>query len=146
MLPGLRQPKPAVAILVDTSGSVTAADLADAVREAAGVVRSMQGHGSDCWVVTCDAAVHDVHRVRGVGDLATIDLRGGGGTDVGVAIARAERLRPRPDVVVAITDGKTAWPDRAPAVPVVVCLLGSGGAAPPPQWATTVLVGGASTS
>ena len=72
-----------------------------------------------------------------------IELVGGGGTDMTEGIARAVELRPRPDILVVVTDGYTPWPaDQPPVGRVVVALLGE--ATPPaplpPVWAHTVRV------
>jgi len=44
----------------------------------------------------------------------------GGGTDLRTGFAKALRTRPRPDVVVVGTDGRTPWPDSRPACRTVV--------------------------
>ena len=62
-------------------------------------------------VLSCDAAVHTVARVRRARD---VRLGGGGGTDMRVGLAAAAELRPRPDLVVVLTDGYTPWPERPP--------------------------------
>ena len=67
-------------------------------------------------------------------------LEGGGGTDMGAGLVAATNLRPRPEVVVVLTDGHTPWPDAPPAgTRVVVGLVGPrvGGA---PAWARTVRI------
>jgi hypothetical protein len=56
-----------------------------------------------------------------------------------VGIATALRRRPKPDLVVVITDGETPWPEQAPATPVVVALLHDT-RWPPPDWARTILI------
>jgi len=135
VLPSLRRPVPEVALVCDTSGSISGAALDRVVAEVDGVVRAVGVDG--VRVLSVDAAVHDVRRVRGVGSLR---LQGGGGTDMGVGVAAAAALRPRPSVVIVLTDGETPWPAAPPAgVRVVVALLGD--AAPsPPDWARTVRV------
>ena len=90
-------------------------------------------------VLACDAAVHSVKRVMRTGQLR---LAGGGGTDMGAGIQTALELRPRPDVVVVITDGFTPWPEQAPkGARVVVGLLEQGAYGrdwPVPGWARAV--------
>jgi hypothetical protein len=59
---------------------------------------------------------------------------------MGAGLAAAAELRPRPDVIVVLTDGYTPWPARPPAgTRVVVGLLDPGGSVP--SWAPHVLVG-----
>ena len=101
VMPRLRQPIPEVMLVVDTSGSMGTAELSAAVSEASGVLRAL---GVRAQLATCDAAVQGLRPVRDVRDVLSA-LRGGGGTDLRPAFAAAEKLRPRPEVVIAITDG-----------------------------------------
>ena len=123
VLPGLQQPLPRVAVVVDTSGSMGARDLAHALAEVTALLRQL----GEVTVLSCDAAVHGVARVRQQRQLA---LAGGGGTDLRVGLAAALALRPAPSVLVAITDGYTPWPAVAPPVPLVVCRTDPAGTAP----------------
>ena len=53
---------------------------------------------------------------------------------MGAGIEAAVRARPRPGVVVVLTDGYTPWPASLPkGVHVVVGLVGSGSPQPPPS-------------
>ena len=72
-------------------------------------------------VLSCDAQVHAVKRVSRA---SQIELLGGGGTDMGEGIAQALSLKPRPSVIVVLTDGFTPWPAGAPrGAKVIVGLL-----------------------
>ncbi len=138
VLPGMRRPVPRVAMVVDTSASVDDALLARALGEVDGVLRALGIAGRDVTVYSCDAAVHTVQRVRRARDTL---LAGGGGTDLRVGLAAAAGQRPRPDVVVVLTDGDTPWPPAPPpGSSVVVALLGRSraGLPPTPTWATRV--------
>jgi predicted metal-dependent peptidase len=95
-------------------------------------------------VLAVDTTAHAVQRVS---HARQITLAGGGGTDMGAGIAAANALRPRPPVVIVLTDGYTPWPHRRPrGSKVVVGLLGEPGAPTPqvPTWARTVLIEDAS--
>jgi hypothetical protein len=63
---------------------------------------------------------------------------------MGAGIAAAAALRPRPAVIVVLTDGFTPWPDRPPrGCRVVVGRLAQRGVPPgwePPPWARTVVI------
>jgi hypothetical protein len=62
---------------------------------------------------------------------------------MGAGITAAAGLRPRPSVVVVLTDGMTPWPaSPPPGVRVVVALIGPGraGVPRPPAWARVVEV------
>jgi predicted metal-dependent peptidase len=132
VLPTMRRPLPDVAVIIDSSGSMSDAQIARAMAETADVLRAV---GAAAPVIVCDAAVHVARRVH---DVRQVHVVGGGGTDMRVAIDAACKLRPRPSVIVCLTDGYTPWPDHAPAgVRVVVGIIGSGQA---PNWARAVKV------
>lgn len=138
VLPGMRRPLPAVAMVVDTSGSVDDRLLGRAMGEVDGALRSLGIRGDGVTVLSCDAAVHDVRRVRRARDAG---LGGGGGTDMRVGLAAAAELRPRPDLVVVFTDGWTPWPESPPTgAAVVAAILGRDRSELPPSpgWATRV--------
>jgi predicted metal-dependent peptidase len=139
VLPALRRPAPAVAVVIDTSGSMGADALGQALAEVQGVLDHAGARRDALRVLCCDAAVAWAGRVTNV---ESIPLAGGGGTDLGRGLEEALAGRPRPDVVVVLTDGQTDWPTAPPAVPVVVGLVGGSGQRPP-EWATTVAVSGA---
>jgi len=129
-LPGAYGRLPRVAVVVDTSGSVSDAMLAQALGELKGVLRS----GARVTLYSVDAEVHHVQRVfRG----DPVVLYGGGGTDMRVGIARA--LEDGHDLVVVLTDGYTPWPEVAPRARVVVGLLGDFPNGPP-SWAKVVRI------
>jgi hypothetical protein len=122
VLPSLRRPLPQVAVVVDTSGSVSDRDLGSALSEVAGISRAVGIYGNRIAVYSCDAAVHTVQRVCATEEIALV---GGGGTDLRIGIDRAMADAPRPDVTVVLTDGGTPWPDRAPDCRVVAGIFGS---------------------
>jgi predicted metal-dependent peptidase len=134
VLPALRRPIPEVAVVCDTSGSMSDALLTLALTEVEGLLRAL---GLSLRLLACDAAVSTVRRVSSVRD---VELTGGGGTDMGAGIAAASQLRPRPGVTVVLTDGYTPWPPVAPKGMRVVCgLLGADGP-DGPVWARSVRI------
>ncbi|MEV0394998.1 vWA domain-containing protein [Polymorphospora rubra] len=151
VLPSLRRRPPRVSVVVDTSGSVSDAELGSALLEVAAIARALGGRRDLVTVLSCDAAAH---LVRPVCRAENIPLVGGGGTDLRTGFARALRATPRPDVIVALTDGQTPWPDRQPPCRTVVGLFPRHGAArswdekdpdyvpdTPPNWARVVTIG-----
>ena len=139
LTPAMRSPKVTVATVLDTSASMSEASVTAALGEVDAIARTAGIDSGGLSVVSVDAAVASTSRVRRAGE---VRVAGGGGTDMRVGIAAALALRPRPDVVVVLTDGYTPWPDRAPAARVVVGLIGPA-AAPAgsvPGWATTVAI------
>jgi predicted metal-dependent peptidase len=136
VLPALRRPVPEVAVVCDTSGSMTEDLLAAALAEVEGLLRAL-GLARQVRVLACDAAAGPAQRVSSA---RQVQLTGGGGTDMGSGIAAAVALRPRPAVTVVLTDGYTPWPAEAPkGTRVVVGLLGPAAPAAP-AWARAVRV------
>jgi predicted metal-dependent peptidase len=141
VLPTLRRPIPDVAIVCDTSGSMHDRLLSRALAEIEAVLTRAGLRQTQVRVLAVDT---DVHAVGRVSRAAQVQLAGGGGTDMGSGIERAAALRPRPSVVIVLTDGYTPWPDQPPpGIRVIVGLL-TEGARPagwsPPDWARTVLI------
>lgn len=138
VLPGMRRPTPDAAIVVDTSGSVDDGLLAQALAEVQGALAACGTADSSVRVLATDTEAHTIQRVRRAQD---VQLVGGGGTDMGVGIKVAASLRPRPDVIIVLTDGETPWPAAPPpACVVIIALLGRDRAELPwtPSWATRV--------
>jgi len=136
VLPALRRPVPDVAVVCDTSGSMTEDLLAAALAEVDGLLRAL-GLARQLRVIACDAAAEAARRVTSA---SQVELVGGGGTDMGAGIAAAAALRPRPVVTVVLTDGYTPWPDsQPPGMRVIVGLLGED-APEAPAWAKAVRV------
>lgn len=151
VLPSLRRRPPRVCVIIDTSASVSDTELGSALLEVAAIARAVGGRRDMVTVVSCDAAARIAHPLCGA---EGIPLVGGGGTDLRSGFARALRLRPRPDVVVVLTDGQTPWPRSRPACRTVVGLFpreGRGGSwrgddpdhvpDTPPAWARVVVIG-----
>lgn len=120
VLPSLRRMPPRVCVVIDTSGSVSDAELGGALLEVAAISRAVGGRRDLVSVISCDAAAGvTVPLCRA----ENLELIGGGGTDLRSGFARALRSRPRPDVIVALTDGQTPWPSAQPSCRTVVGLF-----------------------
>ncbi|MEM2615663.1 MAG: VWA-like domain-containing protein [Thermoplasmatales archaeon] len=134
IFPSLRRPVPSVAVVVDTSGSISDEMLAQALAEISGILRGL-GQREGVHVLAVDAAVQSCRRVFRP---EQVQLTGGGGTDMRVGLAAAEKLRPTPQVCIVVTDGYTPWPDRPPQrMKVIIVLTGDGKS---PEWARTVKI------
>nr|WP_242843552.1 VWA-like domain-containing protein [Thermincola ferriacetica] len=135
IFPSLRRPVPSVAVVVDTSGSVGDAMLAQALAEIAGILRSL-GQREGVHVLAVDRAVQSCRRVFRP---EQVRLAGGGGTDMGAGLEAAAKLRPCPQVAVVITDCLTPWPDQPPEgmKVIIVALTGDGKT---PDWAKTIRI------
>ncbi|WP_053711269.1 DUF2201 family putative metallopeptidase [Streptomyces sp. NRRL B-3648] len=149
LLPSLRRTPPHVCVVIDTSGSVSDAELGSALLEVAAISRAVGGRRDLVSVISCDAAAGvAVPLCRA----ENIELLGGGGTDLRSGFTRALRSRPRPDVIVALTDGQTPWPSAQPPCRTVVGLFPRPARAVdeddpdhvpdgPPPWARVVTIG-----
>jgi predicted metal-dependent peptidase len=122
VLPSLRRPLPQVAVVIDTSGSVSDVDLGSALTELAAISRAAGVIGRNVSVYTCDAAVHTAQNVCQAED---ITLVGGGGTDLRKGIRAAMTRTPTPDVTVVLTDGGTPWPKEEPGCRLVAGIFAS---------------------
>ncbi|MFE1859318.1 vWA domain-containing protein [Streptomyces anandii] len=149
LLPSLHRMPPRVCVVIDTSGSVSDAELGSALLEVAAIARAVGGRRDLVSVISCDAAARvAVPLCRA----ENMELIGGGGTDLRSGFARALRSRPRPDVIVALTDGQTPWPSAQPPCRTVVGLFPRPVRAvrennpdyvpaTPPPWARVVTIG-----
>jgi predicted metal-dependent peptidase len=128
LMPSFHQPRPRPGFLIDTSSSMEDSQLARALAELAGLIRQL-GYGADVVVACCDAAVRDVRKVFGAGQ---VELYGGGGTDLDAGLrAFIERTRDPIDLLVIVSDCHTAWSDDVPPFPVITIRVGDGA---PPPW------------
>jgi predicted metal-dependent peptidase len=122
VLPAMHRPIPNVAIVCDTSGSMHELLLGRALAEVEGILSRAGLRQTQVRVLAVDTNVHAVTRVSRA---TQVELAGGGGTDMGAGITAAAALRPRPSVIIVLTDGFTPWPTAAPrSTKVVVGILG----------------------
>jgi predicted metal-dependent peptidase len=147
VLPSLRRPLPRVAVIVDTSGSVSDGELGSALSEVAEIAKAVGVGGNRVAVYSCDSAVHTVQTVCSSEEIALV---GGGGTNMVRGIMRAAAASPRPDVIVVLTDGYTPWPGESPGPRVIAGIFGKPpnryseesaevkAARLPPAWVETV--------
>ena len=134
--PAMRAPSLTVAVVIDTSGSMSQADLDAALSELRGVLTASGVARDRLRLIDCDATVGTVRRVR----TGPVTLAGGGGTDMRVGIATAQALTPEPDVIVVLTDGFTPWPDTPPRGLLVCAIIGTTTPPDTPHWARTVTI------
>lgn len=100
-VPGLVAYTPRVAVVFDTSGSMSGSPVAIGVAEVERIVRAV---GGDVRLIVCDAAVHADVSARGASDVQNA-LAGGGGTDMRPAFAAALEGKNAAHIIVCITDG-----------------------------------------
>lgn len=119
---------PECSIIVDTSGSMSSREQKAMTAVAQGLRRVQQPR-----VVLYDAAVQDDRRMS---TLDNFKWKGRGGTRMNAAIEYVDSTH-RPDAIVLITDGETAWPERPTRARLIVALVSQGYTAPP-SWSRVV--------
>ena len=83
-------------------------------------------------------------------DPRSIDLAGGGGTDMSQLVVEAVNERPKPQMILVCTDGWTPWPsdNEDCGIPIVACITSKLTALPdvykPPHWIVTLELKGTS--
>jgi len=123
VLPALRAYTPEVMVAVDTSGSMSAAELKSAMSETRGILREV---GASVTFCACDAEVHTLKRAS-TWEEAANGLKGGGGTDFRPIFVAAAKVKPRPSVLIFFTDGCGPAPEApSPHFTTIFVLLGSG--------------------
>lgn len=142
-LPGMVGPlPPVVAAVIDTSGSMRPEDLALCLGDLLGLSRAVAGQG--VTVLECDAEVTRSYVVRVPGQVRSIALHGGGGTDMTEGLAASAALRPVPSVVVVMTDGYTPWPsvppERLTSATVIALLTTDDAEADVPAWMKAIVI------
>ena len=138
LMPALVRPCPEASVVLDTSGSMGGDILARALSEIQGILRAVGQRRVP--VLCCDAAVHG--GAQRVSNALNVELAGGGGTDMGVGIAAAQKLQSK--VIIVLTDGFTPWPAEPPrGCQLVVGVLspesGWEKSCPPPPYAKRIL-------
>ncbi|MEV5651100.1 VWA-like domain-containing protein [Nocardia sp. NPDC052254] len=148
VLPSLRHTPARVSVIIDTSGSVSDAELGSALLETVAITRALGGRRDLVSVLSCDAAARIAHPLCRAGG---IPLIGGGGTDLRAGFTRALHAHHRPDVIVVLTDGHTPWPIAQPPCRTVVGVFDRQRPwneddpdhvpSRPPDWARVVRIG-----
>ena len=134
VLPALRAPVPQVAVVADTSGSMGEQEMVDAMSETRGVLAAA---GANVVFCACDADVHALKPVRTWQEAAAM-LKGGGGTSFIPAFEALEKINPRPNVIIFVTDGMGPAPKVAPAWSKVIWLLVGPHRTVPASWGEVV--------
>lgn len=135
LMPSMVKPRPRSVVLVDTSCSVGPSMLGVLVDEVIALITAVGQSQPGVPVICCDTQAYPVQQVR---DASQLTLTGGGGTDLRAGLAAAGSLRPRPDLILVVTDGDSPWPERRPPGSQVIVLLIDGDRAIP-TWARAVV-------
>lgn len=114
ILPAMRQPAPPrIAIIADTSGSISNEDLNRFLAEIKGMLNAV-GIGQGMSIIPCDAQAYPAIKIRSRSAIIEINFQGGGGTNMVTGIEAAMSMRPLPQIVIILTDGYTPWPEDKP--------------------------------
>ncbi len=140
VVPGLRDSEPPrIAVIVDTSGSVTQRELGEALGEIHGIMRSV-GMSEPLAVIACDTQAAPPQYIRDTKAISELKLIGGGGTDLRVGIEAALNLPRKPALVVLLTDGESPYPLKHPDQNVTFLMVLADGVGRPavPDWIQVV--------
>jgi predicted metal-dependent peptidase len=134
VVPGrVRRPgKARVLAVIDTSASISTADLAEISAE---LKRMSRSH--EVVVAECDAEIQACYPYGG----PICQVHGRGNTDLRPPLQPSFLNTVRPDVIVYFTDGHGPAPERPPRPPVIWCLIEGGKI--PATWGRVVRMGSA---
>ena len=136
--PGMIEQKIVPAFLRDTSGSMGEEQLKSATIESCGVMSQL---GVDkAWYMDADADVSQAKMV-GLKELKTMPVIGGGGTNFIPGIEAMKKVKPRPDIVIYMTDGAGTAPEFPPKeFELVWCIVPSPYQEIPASWGTVIVM------
>lgn len=136
--PGLVQQQPEILVIRDSSASMAVPQLKTATSETIGIIKAS---GVDSiWFMDADSGVALTKRVR-VADFETLGVHGRGGTNFIPAIEAAVKLKPKPDIIIYITDGDGLAPKHQPAgVEFIWCVVPSPYKRKPANWGHLIII------
>ncbi len=119
VLPYYQGRSPSLALVIDTSGSMSQQHLGTCLGEVNAVLRTLEADNG-IIVIPCDASAKTVQKVFAASQL---QLEGGGGTEIGKGLEKATELTPPPEAVIVLTDGYTSWPKEPPGRMQVLVII-----------------------
>lgn len=103
-----------LAVAIDTSGSISPTELTIFIEKLHGVAAAYE---APFEVIICDADVHTVKKICKKRDIASLEIKGGGGTS---SLPVFEYLEgKKPDMLVYLTDLYIDFPDNPPKYRVI---------------------------
>ena len=138
--PSYIKPTPSVTVVVDSSASMGSNDISLGLGMIDLALKGMQL--GEVRVVSGDTDIkNDQKRITRLSD---VEIKGGGGTDMGKIVNKVldQKNSDLPDLVILVTDGGTAWPDKN-KVPFIACVTREKGCYlwhTPPEWMPLVYV------
>ena len=106
--PGMIKFVPKVLLGIDTSGSMGKEDFQAIFYEISGIISKVLKQHNQLKIFNIDTEITNIKSVSSVKDM---DLSGGGGTDMSIAVKYAKSLKKqeKPDILIVSTDGETNW-------------------------------------
>lgn len=138
---GLRLPKnvapvPKPVLIFDTSGSMNSSDLALCRGVLADVFKSLPSQDG-VRVITGDTHMGSCQKAF---NNASVELVGGGGTDMGALMLYAAEKFPEADVMIVVSDGYTPWPPKPLRQKCLALLTQKSERGSVPDWIRTVYI------
>jgi predicted metal-dependent peptidase len=130
-LPGVERLQPEATVLLDTSGSMLDSNIQ---QRALAIVAKGINRLQNPRIVCCDGAIQSAKRVA---NMQRFSWDGGGGTDMAAGLVYVDKTY-KPDTIVIITDGITAWPQYPTKAKVICALCRGDWASRIPKWITVV--------
>lgn len=136
-IPGMVERELVIAVIIDSSASMSTKELKAAVVETAGVLR--QTGVEDIWLLIVDTNLQLEPKKVSIIDLEEIDIPGRGGTDFRPGILAVQELEPRPNVTIYLTDGEGGATEEPPYdMEFIWGLVRSRLGNPPASWGEVV--------
>jgi predicted metal-dependent peptidase len=105
-------------VVLDTSGSISKNELTEFISE----LQTLEYIVPEYTVMTADAKVHEIVKVKDLKELVSkIKFEGGGGTDFRDVFQKVKKC----NVMIFFTDGYTTYPENPPGYPVLWILTKS---------------------
>lgn len=137
-LPGLISYDPELCFIIDSSLSMGSPQLSSAMRVCADVLQ--QTGITSAWFLEADTQQHREPVRINVQDLRSMEILGRGGTDFRKVIKYVtEEFRPKPHIVIYVTDGDGVAPSRPPRdVQFIWCIVPTQHKRIPANWGEVI--------
>lgn len=138
-IPGLVKREFTILVVLDTSGSMGKEQLKAALNEVVGILKHT---GCDnVYLLQVDAKVHGEPTKVTYHELENLVIKGRGGTSFIPAFTAAEKMTPRPDVIIYMTDGLGNAPANPPiGIHTIWCIVPTPMGQRPAPWGQLVVV------
>lgn len=140
VLPGQRKPVINITVIIDTSGSMDNDSLSQCLAETKAILKQTN-MSNGLRFITCDASIQGDKQITNLLQAKNL-MKGGGGTDMTLAIEQACNTKglPKPNIIILLTDGYTPWPSEKPKVDKFITAVVNGSVSGVPEWSKVVEV------